>query len=319
MIETQCPVCLDSTSASVNHANDIYNIDCNRCGHFRISYENYKNFSNQNTGLGQHGSRERTNASAWIYENQGIELNQDDEQRLIELQTPSFHQRADKLLKRIEKETKYAGQLVNINLPKWLSKAWCVNSNELIEVLKFLVKNGRLGGEEPDWHFTQRRLNQGDAYFSILPDGWAHLEKLREINPESLQGFVAMWFDKEMDSVFQNGFVPALENAGYRPIRIDRKEHVNKIDDEIITEIRRSRFLVADFTGQRGGVYFEAGFAFGLGFPVVWTCRKDQINELHFDIRQYNCIDWVDPEDLKVRLQRRIEASLGKGDWTRNG
>lgn len=47
---------------------------------------------------------------------------------------------------------------------------------------------------------------------------------------------------------------------------IGSKEHSNKIDDEIIGEIRRSAFIVADFTGHRGGVYFEAGFAMGLGY-----------------------------------------------------
>ena len=34
---------------------------------------------------------------------------------------------------------------------------------------------------------------------------------------------------------------------------------------------------------------------------------------LHFDIRQYNTIDWDTPDELAVRLQRRIEATLGKG------
>ncbi len=37
------------------------------------------------------------------------------------------------------------------------------------------------------------------------------------------------------------------------------------------------RFMIADFTGHRGGVYFEAGFAHGLGIPVIWTCREDQL------------------------------------------
>ena len=36
-------------------------------------------------------------------------------------------------------------------------------------------------------------------------------------------------------------------------------EHINRIGDEIISQIRRSKFLIADFTGHRGGVYFEAG------------------------------------------------------------
>jgi nucleoside 2-deoxyribosyltransferase len=80
-----------------------------------------------------------------------------------------------------------------------------------------------------------------------------------------------------------------------------------------LSEIRRSRFVVADFTGHRGGVYFEAGFAMGLGLPVFWTCRKDGLAGLHFDVRQYNCIDWDDPADLATRLRFRIEAVIGKG------
>jgi nucleoside 2-deoxyribosyltransferase len=92
-----------------------------------------------------------------------------------------------------------------------------------------------------------------------------------------------------------------------------RKEHADKIDDEIIAEIRRSAFLIADFTGHRGGVYFEAGYAMGCGLPVIWTCQKDDIEKLHFDILQYNCIDWGEPSELRKRLQKRIEALLGRG------
>jgi hypothetical protein len=56
-----------------------------------------------------------------------------------------------------------------------------------------------------------------------------------------------------------------------------KHHHLNKVDDVIVAEIRRSRFLVADFTCEpgkvRGGVYFEAGFARGLNIPIIWTCR----------------------------------------------
>ncbi len=107
--------------------------------------------------------------------------------------------------------------------------------------------------------------------------------------------------------------------SGYRPVRIDGKDHNNKIDDEIIAEIRRSRFVVADFThgksGHRGGVYFEAGFAKGLNLAVIFTCREDLINEVHFDTRQYNHIVWTadNLDDFKKRLSQRISATLGDG------
>ena len=100
-------------------------------------------------------------------------------------------------------------------------------------------------------------------------------------------------------------------------MRIDRKPDVNKIDDEIIAEIRRSRFLVADFThgedGARGGVYYEAGFAYGLDLPVIYSCRKDKEKKLHFDTRQYYHILWGTPEELRDSLAQRIEAFIGAG------
>ncbi len=126
-----------------------------------------------------------------------------------------------------------------------------------------------------------------------------------------------MWFDNEMGAVYERGFEPAIIGAGYKPMRIDQKTDVNKIDDEIIAEIRRSRFLVADFThgqsGARGGVYFEAGFAFGLGIPVIYTCREDTIDKIHFDTRQYHHTAWKDPEDLRDKLEKRILALIGEG------
>jgi len=64
-------------------------------------------------------------------------------------------------------------------------------------------------------------------------------------------------------------------------------------------------------------VYFECGFAIGLGLQPIWTCQKDHIKDLHFDIRQYNCIDWQDEANLAKRLARKIEAMFGHGPLTR--
>jgi hypothetical protein len=151
---------------------------------------------------------------------------------------------------------------------------------------------------------------QGQSRDRLTLNGWKHLADLpqKEIRPS--QAFVAMWFHKDLEDAWENGLKPALKQTGYDPIRIDRTEHNEKIDDRIVAEIRKSGLLVADFTGQRGGVYFEAGFAMGLGIPVIWTCRDTDINNLHFDTRQYNHIVWKDADDLKERLINRIEATL---------
>ena len=126
-----------------------------------------------------------------------------------------------------------------------------------------------------------------------------------------------MWFDDSMRQAWQRGIAPAIRDAGYEPVRIDQQEHVNKIDDEIIAEIRRARFIVADFTqgdtGARGGVYYEAGFAHGLDIPVIFTCREDSLGKVHFDTRQYNHIVWTEPEELRQSLKNCIAAVIGDG------
>lgn len=135
--------------------------------------------------------------------------------------------------------------------------------------------------------------------------------------PDSSQAFVAMWLDKSMDDVYDNGFRPAIEDAGYKAVRIDRQPNVDKIDDAIMAAIRQSRFVLADFThgheGVRGSVYFEVGFARGLDIEVVSTCREDQIDNLHFDTRQYYHIAWKPGalDQLRREVVDRIQARAG--------
>ena len=159
--------------------------------------------------------------------------------------------------------------------------------------------------------------------YNLTAAGFARLEEVSRRRPNTLNVFVAMWFDPSMTAVFDEGIAPALTDAGYLPIRVDRQHHAGKIDDEIIAQIRRARFVVADFTcgtvaeGEelhaipRGGVYYEAGFAMGLGLEVIWSVRQDQIAKVHFDTRQYPHITWATPTDLREALYNRVAARFG--------
>ena len=145
-----------------------------------------------------------------------------------------------------------------------------------------------------------------------------HVEEKTREQGRGQQGFVAMWFDESMDDAYKCGIKLAIKNAGYKPRLIKEKDYLGGVVDEIMAEIRKSRFVVADFTsspeaGARGGVYFEAGFAYGLDIPVFLTCRKDRTEAVHFDIGHLNRLEWETPEDLRKQLQNCIEAVLGSG------
>ena len=101
-----------------------------------------------------------------------------------------------------------------------------------------------------------------------------------------------------------------IEELGLNYIRVSSSTtDTNKtINDEIIGKIKSSKIVIADFTGQRNSVYFEAGLAMGLNIPVIWTCKKDEVENLSFDTRQYPHILWETKEDLKEKLRNRIKA-----------
>jgi hypothetical protein len=144
-------------------------------------------------------------------------------------------------------------------------------------------------------------------------EGLLAAEALGSGTPQSAQGFVAMSFDESLNDVWTSGFAPAIRAAGFLPFRIDGKEYVGGISDEIIAEIRRSRFLIVDYTGQKNGVYFEAGFALGMGLVVIPTCQKNEVSKLHFDIKHLNTLLWAEPTDLVEALSKRIMAVIGAG------
>ncbi|KZE53458.1 hypothetical protein AV649_11675 [Rossellomorea marisflavi] len=187
-------------------------------------------------------------------------------------------------------------------------------SMEIITLI--FTKTGKI--DEMEFLLSQLvsdKLVQGSPYvngeITVSVKGWNRVAELQsQLNrKESDQAFIAMWFDPSMNSA-ADAIMRAINEAGYKAIRIDKKEHNNKIDDEIIAEIKKSKFVVADFTGHRGGVYFEAGFGMGLGKPVIWICREDSLGDLHFDTRQYSHIVWKNENELYTDLLNRIRATI---------
>lgn len=169
-------------------------------------------------------------------------------------------------------------------------------------ILNQLNQDGLIECTKPTLYFQEVKLTA---------KGWNRVAELqRNKESDSKQAFVAMWFGDEMNSVYQNAIKKAIEDAGYNAIRIDKIEHNDKIDDAIIAQIQRSKFVIADFTGHRGGVYFEAGYAMGLGIPVIWSCREDELKDLHFDTRQYSHLVWNTEEELYNLLLNRVRATI---------
>ncbi|MES5929753.1 hypothetical protein QCI77_27825 [Bacillus cereus group sp. MG9] len=119
--------------------------------------------------------------------------------------------------------------------------------------------------------------------------------------------FVAMSFNDELKEL-RKQLCEGIEANGFKPVIIDSKEHNNQIVPEIFYEIERAEFVIADLTHHKAGVYYEAGYAKGIGKQVIFTCRKDEFEKRHFDVAQTNTIVWESEYELNRKLSSRVEA-----------
>lgn len=311
----KCPVCRTMTTSYTTNtfSSGTNTVDCPRCGQFITTVIGEHLFrGNQPT------SRKIAAASGWLRHHLGFLLqNKNDVETLLVAKIPSIAERAALLLEQINIVYPDLGKSFDFTYddPQWLGASYSSEPSEigflsnrfLLSEKKFIESQIR---DEANNHV-------GLPSISITPSGYAFLENRRLGVGIGEIGFCAMWFNSQTLPLWTMGIEPAIKDAGYIPKRIDDVQHNNKIDDEILSSIRNSKFVVADFTGQRGGVYFEAGFAAGLGIPVIWTVRNDQIDDLHFDTRQYNHIRWNQEEldNARQLITNRIVATIGRGTY----
>jgi nucleoside 2-deoxyribosyltransferase len=140
-------------------------------------------------------------------------------------------------------------------------------------------------------------------------EGLAKVIETNESGSQSNRCFVAMSFS-ESQSETRSAIRTAINNCDFDAILID-EQHIDSdvtINDALIAEIKKLKFVVADFSEHKHGVYFEAGFALGLRKPVVYLCTKKDFKNTHFDTNHYPHIIYETLEELTEKLQTKIEA-----------
>lgn len=177
------------------------------------------------------------------------------------------------------------------------------SSSEIIDTLLLLKEVGY--------------LRQGDTStsFKISADGWKRLSEISQ--KDSNQGFIAIDFSMmDIAVIIQN----AVHICGYQDKIMNQHEHNKQIMPELLFQIRQSKFLIADLSNNNAGVYYEAGYAEGLGKEVIVCCKKKPEIDIHFDLKQKNTIFYTNEKNnLLFQLVRRIEATIGLKAQLPNG
>ena len=295
-----CPVC----KQSVEHFKDIEGpkseVQCNYCGEFVIEKSLQAILdSNQYNQL---------RIGSWIREqnSSGItpELNAIDFANLISLKDKKINQKYELLLKYVYSEKTIQIQLADLNR-LYLVLFWCEDIKEFNMLLSKAVELN---------HLKLKFDGMSVKEYIITYDGKEFIENLG-LDNNSNKIFMAFHFTEEMKKEFESTIKRAVIDSSegkLEAVRVSSSatDHDAKIDDELIGMIKSSKAVIADFTGNRTAVYYEAGFAMGLGIPVIWTCKKDDVDKLSFDTRQYPHIIWENEDDLYNQVVNRLKAKI---------
>jgi hypothetical protein len=159
-----------------------------------------------------------------------------------------------------------------------------------------------------------------DGAFKLGYQGLERLQDLERAEPSGYNAFMAMKFgDAELDKIVADYFRPAVKDTGFALYRLDDRPEAGLIDARLRNEIRNCRFLIADLSHANHGAYWEAGYAEGLGKPVIYTCEKSvfdggkaDIARPHFDTNHSLTIVWdpVDPARAADLLKETIRFTI---------
>jgi nucleoside 2-deoxyribosyltransferase/Zn ribbon nucleic-acid-binding protein len=318
--ESRCLFCGCITNWEYNRELNIEICDCVECGKYAVSKNAFKYLDEDWIS---NIDAFKANASVFYYYKHKSFDNRipcfvfDDYQRndgnykyinyddLIALYPKTFSDRADKIVVNLPYIFQYAHTL-DLKHPWMKMRLWLFIDEYKVEsdlngeirfIFNLLEELGYVTRVEND-------------IYRISAKGWQRIDELERSNTTVPQGFIAMWFDESMITA-QESIREAIRQCGYTPMIIDKKEHNNQIVPEILYEIRNSIFVVAELTGNRTGVYYEAGYAEALGKEVILLCREDYFNDRHFDVAQKNTIKWYNESDLYEKLVKRIIATVG--------
>jgi len=296
----KCPLCDKEDRAKSRHGQDVFDVVCDVCGSYGITGDlrdalpcvpQWAEKRHLLSGL----VREANLAGTVL-----PDLTPEVVEALLPLAPRSVGERLSRFLSNISRMTTAPSEFLSLKNVRDYPLVFASPGENMHYYCSALEQLGHVS----------THLTSGCAAVQITPKGWDQLAKLHP-RATSSTAFVAMSFDTRLRFIYDESIAPAVRACGFEPVRVDYIHHNDLCIDRIIGLIRASRFVIADLTGGKHGVYFEAGYAMGLGIPVIWTCRKRQ--KVHFDVQQYNRIIWDDPAQLNERLVARILAVIGRG------
>lgn len=331
MEKIKCFMCNSESQRDIDNNTDSAIYECDYCGKYTVTktflddYRDDKNFKDKvdQTKYIIAGYLEESNGNR----NDSFYIGSDNYFKILEeIDIPKTPiQKLEQLLIYCYKKNEYIGQAFVTrkvfiqNKNSYGKNRYMLNSGygrigvaftrDKYELDGIISAMSGLGWVLPDYNPTGELI-----CFVITAQGLYHAELLLNTNIDSNKVFIAMAFKDDYKGKCETAIKPACARCGFEAQKVDDEHYNGNIVDRIIVKIKRSKFVIADYTYDNSGAYYEAGYADGMGLHVIECCEKDWFdkpdNKVHLDKRNNNLILYKDNKDLEIQLVERIRATI---------
>jgi hypothetical protein len=315
MAVNKCPICQNIYGGQFtnNHSGTgNHDFTCTMCGKYKISgsaisVQTLKNLK----------PMERASLS------HAVQSNQKNEEKIIittywltkfldNVRLPSPARQAASIIKLIGDIMMETGCPMPVVPDQLYTMIGSPNPEFANDIFRELVEQGSVQAIFSDGIGGYTRIQ--DARLTLT--GWeVYEQELRGKNSSKI-GFIALKFnDPELDSLLEDIIKPSIKEVGFVLIDLRDIAQPGIIDNILRDTIRQAPFVLVDLTHDNSGAYWEAGFAEGLGKPVLYICEQTKFDEkkTHFDTAHCTTVTWggkKTPDEFSKALKATLRNSL---------
>lgn len=224
---------------------------------------------------------------------------------------PTPAQQAINIIRFVGDLTAASGKPVRQLLPHFHASVGSPNRDFALRIAKQLVRAGVLDAVDCAEMHSPNEIMEVD----LTLHGWERYEAEQRGQLSGNYGFMALQFgDAALDSFFTDVIKPAVSSIGFELVDMRDTAEAGIIDNVMRVRIRDAAFVLVDLTHANQNAYWEAGYAEGLGKPVLYICNRQTFEEsgTHFDANHCTTVLWdsTDPETFTKDLIATLRRSL---------
>lgn len=302
-----CPICNTSGTSTHPTHSDSSSFSCPTCGDFNLSgtlEALLKANPEYQTPISRLKLSHAIRSSQEL--NKQTELTSRTAEQIFSKDLPTPDQQVGILIRWLALETMYIGEIKYYEFSEIKALLGIMNDDGL----------GLITNELEEQQLIQNNSSLIGLALSLTFKGWQYANKLKQGHKSYRKAFMAMKFGvDDLDKIYEETFKPAVTQTGFTLSKVDENPQAGSINNRMLVEIQSSDFVIADLTHDNLGAYWEAGYAEGLGKPVIYICQKEKFNGgqgTHFDIRHHQTVIWdaVNPQQAAEDLKATIRATL---------